>query len=156
MKPPILSERRSCLSKADHEGNHEGEQSSGLSEGETQNGVREQLAPQAGVASNTGDQGAENGTDTRTGTSQTNCRQTGTDLLTGFDQSVGELGGVWPKCLTGEGTDGGGLEDLLTLCGLKGRLGSVVVLEGSANTCARDRTQLASCIKAMVPRSDHE
>lgn len=153
MKHPIdytcvhfFFERRSCLSKADHEGNHEREQAGGLSEGETQNGVLEQLAPQARVASGTGDQRTEDGTDTHTGTSQTNCRQTSTDLLAGFDESVGELGGVRAEGLTGEGTDGGGLEDLLTLCCLEGRLGSIVVLEGSTNTCARDGKRLARCI----------
>lgn len=123
-----------CLSKADHESNHEREQASSLSEREPQNSIREQLSPQARVASDTGDQRSEHRSDTHTGTSETDGRETRTDLSAGFDESVGELGGVGTSGLTGERGRDGGFEDVLTLGGLEGGLGSGVVLEGSANT----------------------
>lgn len=123
-----------CLSKANHEGNHEREQPSSFSEREPQNGVREQLTSQARVASDTSNQRSKHRTNTHTCTSKTNGCKTGTNLLTGFNESVGELRGIWAECLTGEGTDCCSLEDLLTLRGLEGRLGSIVVLESSANT----------------------
>lgn len=122
------------LSEADHESNHEREQPSSLREREPQNGIREQLSPQARVASDTGDQGSEHRSDTHTGTSETDGRETGTDLSAGFNESVGELGGVRADGLTGERSRNGGFEKLLTLGGLEGGLGSGVVLEGSADT----------------------
>lgn len=91
------------------------------------------MSPQAWVAGDTGNQRAEHGTDTDTGTSKTNGSETGSDLLTGFDESVGELGGVWAEGLTGQRANGGGLEDLLTLGGLERRLGGVVILKCSSD-----------------------
>lgn len=140
-----------CLSKADHEGNHEREQPRSFSKGKTQNGVREQLTPQAGIASDTGDQRSEDRTNTHTGTSKTDGCQTGTNLLTGFDESIGELRRVRAECLTGKRADGGGFENLLALRRLEGRLGSVVVLESSANTYnSRRRGQRAVAIEDVV------
>ena len=58
------SAREDLQGEENQEGNHEGEQSSGLGESETKNGVGEKLTSQAGVAGYTVDQGGEDGSDT--------------------------------------------------------------------------------------------
>lgn len=82
------------LSELGHEGNHQIEQTDGLDEGETQNGVREQLATEGGVAGNTLDQGSENQTDTDTGTSQTDGSRAHTNVLGDLNHGLGDLGRV--------------------------------------------------------------
>lgn len=103
-----------------HEGNHEIEKTDGLDESETQNGVREELATESGVAGNTVDEGSEDETDTDTSTSKTNGGRTHTNVLGDLNHGLGDLGGVG-AALDLEGVAGGGLEEggsLLALHGL--------------------------------------
>lgn len=103
-----------------HEGNHQIEKTNGLDESETQNGVREELATESGVAGNTVEQGSEDETDTDTGTSQTNGGGTHTQVLGDLDHSLGDLRGVSSAL---ESLASGGVDDLgglLTLDGLEG------------------------------------
>lgn len=112
-----------------HEGNHEVEETDGLDESETQNGVREQLATEGGVAGNAVEEGGEDETDTNTGTSQANGRSAHTNVLGDLNHGVGDLGRVG-TALDGEGLAAGGRDDgghLLALDGLEGRgLGCVM------------------------------
>ena len=121
------------LSEADHECHHEREQPGSFSEGKPQNGIREQLSPQARVASRTANQSPKNRSNTHTGSRKTDCSKTRTNVSTSDDQGFSELGGKWADDLRREG----GLEgvaDLLTFKGLEGSLGGVVMLEGAAHT----------------------
>ena len=131
--PPVEHHSKpSILSEADHECHHEREQPGSFSKGETQNGIREQLSPHAWVTSHTGDQGPKDRSDTHTGTSKTDCSETGTDVASRDDQGFSELGGEWTDQLRREGRLEG-IADLLTLEGLEGRLGGVVVLDRPAH-----------------------
>ena len=123
----------SSLSEANHECHHEREQPCSFREGETQNGIREQLSSQAGVASHTGDQAPKDRSDTSTGTSKTDCSETGTDVSASDDHGFSELGRERADHLGREGSLEG-VADLLTLEGLEGRLGGAVVLEGAAHS----------------------
>lgn len=105
-----------------HEGNHEVEETDGLDEGKAQNGVREELATEGGVAGDTVEEGGEDQTDTNTGTSQTDGGGTHTQVLGDLDHGLGDLGRVGALL---EGLAGGGVQDLgslLTLDGLEGVL----------------------------------
>ena len=136
--PVIFLAPAVSLSEADHECHHEREQPSSFSEGETQNGIREQLSPQARVASRTANQSPKNRSNTHTGTRKTDCSETRTNVPASDDQGFSELGGEWANHLRREG----GLEsvaDLLTFQGLEGSLGGVVVLEGAAHACSIER-----------------
>ncbi len=62
---------------------HETEQSHGLGQSESQNGVGEQLLLEGGVAGVTDDQGAEDGTDSGSGSSHADGGGTGADELGG-------------------------------------------------------------------------
>ena len=120
------------LSEADHECHHEREQPGSFSKGETQNCIREQLCPHAGIAGSTGDQSSKNRSNTHTGTSKTDCSETCTNVSAGEGKGFSELGGKWADSLRREG----GLEgvaDLLTLEGLEGSFDGVVVLKGAAH-----------------------
>lgn len=107
-----------------HEGNHEIEKTDGLDESETQNGVREELATEGGVAGNAVEEGGEDETDTDTGTSETNGGGTHANVLGDLNHGLGNLRGVG-TALDGEGLAGGGVDDrhLLALDGLEGRAG---------------------------------
>jgi hypothetical protein len=107
-----------------HEGNHEIEKTDGLDESETQNGVREELATEGGVAGNAVQEGGEDETDTDTGTSQTNGGRAHANVLGDLDHGLGDLRGVG-TALDGEGLAGGGIDGrhLLALDGLEGRAG---------------------------------
>lgn len=102
-----------------HEGNHEVEKTDGLDESETQNGVREQLSLEGGVAGNTVQQGGEDKTDTDTSTGQTDGSGTHTQVLGDLDKGVGHLGVVGAGLLL-EGRACGGVEDGRALHGLHG------------------------------------
>ena len=125
----------SRLGETDHKGHHEREQSRRFGERESQNGVPEQLTPQARIASHARDQAPEHRPDTDTGTCETDGRQPGTDVAAGDDEGFGELGG---EGTDGWGGEGGGLEGvagLLALQGLEGGFGEVVVGgEGTAHS----------------------
>jgi len=60
------------LQELGHHGNHEIEKTNSFNESETQNGVGEELTTEGRVASNSGQKGREDETDTSTGTSKTN------------------------------------------------------------------------------------
>merc|ERR1712086_1112116 len=73
-----------CLEgEQDEEGNHQTEKTHGLGQGETQNGVGEELRLQRWVAGVANDEGAENCSDTSSGTGNAN----------GGGTSANELGG---------------------------------------------------------------
>ena len=82
------------LGETDHKRHHQREQPRRLSKREPQNRIVEQLAPQTRVARHAGDQAPKHGSDTHTGTCETDGGETGTDLAAGFDESVGEFGAV--------------------------------------------------------------
>jgi len=107
-----------------HEGNHEVEKTDGLDESETQNGVREELATEGGVAGNAVEESGEDETDTDTGTSQADGGGTHADVLGNLNHGLGDLRGVG-TALDGEGLAGGGVDGrhLLALDGLEGRAG---------------------------------
>jgi hypothetical protein len=110
------------LGELGHEGNHEVEKTNGLDESETQNGIREQLATEGGVAGNAVEEGGEDETDTDTGTSQTDGSSTHTQVLGDLDHGLGDLRRVG-TALDGESLAGGGVDDgrhLLALDGLEG------------------------------------
>ena len=140
LKIPRMQHLRVCtqclapsLSKANHECHHEREQPCSFREGETQNGIREQLSSHARVASHTGDQAPKDRPNTHTGTSKTDCSETGTDVSASDDHGFSELGGERANHLRRQGC----LEcvaDLLTLKGLEWGLGGTVVLEGAAHS----------------------
>jgi hypothetical protein len=71
------------------EAHHEREQSRGFSKGKPEHSILEELAPQARVAGNTLDQTTKHGSDTHTGTSETDCGNTGTLDLGGGDHGGG-------------------------------------------------------------------
>lgn len=132
------------LSETDHECHHEREQTSGFSEGETQNGIREQLSPQAWIACHTSDQGTENRTNTHTSSGKTNGSKTGTNVATGFDEGVGELGGVRAGSLTSNHASHGGVADVLALQGLEGGVDrSIVAVEVAGK--AYQLMQISTC-----------
>lgn len=127
---------RSCICESGstyefgHEGNHEVEQTNGLDEGETQNGVREELATEGGVAGDAVDEGSEDETDTDTGTSQTDGGRAHTQVPGDLNHGLGDLGRVGTAALDVECLAGGGIDDrghLLALEGLERR--------GLAGTC---------------------
>lgn len=106
-----------------HEGNHQVEKTNGFDESETQNGVREKLATEGGVAGDTVKKGGENETDTDTGTSQTDRGSTHTQVLGHLNHGLSDLRRV-RTALDGEGLAGSGVDDgghLLALDGLEGR-----------------------------------
>ena len=96
------------------------------------------MCPHARVASRPGDQGPENRSDTHTGTSKTDCSETGTNVSASNGEGFSELGGEWADNLRGEGGPEG-VASLLTLEGLEGSLGGVVVLQGAAHACSLKR-----------------
>lgn len=108
-----------CTYELGHEGNHEIEKTNGLDESETQNGVREELATEGGVAGNTVQESGEDETDTDTSTSQTDSGGTHTQVLGDLDQGVGHLRAVGASLLL-EGRAGGGVDDAGALHGLDG------------------------------------
>lgn len=102
-----------------HEGNHQIEKTNGLDESETQNGVREELASEGGVAGNTVDEGSKDETDTDTSTGKTDGGGTHTQVLRDLNHGLSNLGGVG-TALDLEGVAAGGLEKSLALHGLEG------------------------------------
>ena len=121
----LFPEQRPSVGKTyelGHEGNHQVEKTNGLDKGETQNGIREELATESGVAGNTVEEGSEDETDTNTGTGKTNGGGTHTNVLGDLNHGLGNLGRVG-TALDTESLAGGGLEDvggLLALEGLEG------------------------------------
>ena len=107
-----------------HHGNHEVEQANGLDEGESQNGVREQLTPQAGIARHGHQQGGEDESDTDAGAAEADGRGTHAQVLGDLDHGVGDLGAVGAGGgLLADQVAGGGVEDrgrLLALQGVEG------------------------------------
>lgn len=89
----------------------------GLDESETENGVREELATERGVAGDSVDEGGEDETDTDTGTGKTDGSGTHTNVLGDLNKGVGHLRGVGTLGLLG---NGGGLGDLGALDGVEG------------------------------------
>jgi hypothetical protein len=110
-----------------HHGNHQVEQTNGLDEGETKNGVGEELATEGRVAGDGQEEGAEDETDTDTGTTETDGSGTHTDVLGDLDHGVGDLRGV--LAAGSEGLAGGGLDHggLLALDGLEGGHGDLAL-----------------------------
>ena len=102
-----------------HEGNHEVEETDGLDEGKAQNGVREELATERGVAGDSVDEGSEDETNTDTGTGKTDGSGTHTDVLGDLNHGVGDLRRVG-AALNLEGIAGGGLEERRSLLALEG------------------------------------
>lgn len=106
-----------------HEGNHEIEETDGLDEGEAENGVREELATESGVAGDTVEEGSEDETDTDTGAGQTDGGGTHAEVLGSLNHGLGDLRRVGAAGLEAESLAGGGIEDggrLLALEGLEG------------------------------------
>jgi len=64
---PLCNNPHANLHVLAHHGNHEVEKTDGLNESETQNGVREELATERGVASDTLEKSSEDKSDTDTG-----------------------------------------------------------------------------------------
>ena len=124
-----MSEKKS-LGELGHEGNHQVEQTDGLDESETQNGVREKLATESGVAGNTVEEGGEDQTDTDTSTGQTDGGRTHTDVLGDLNHGLGDLGrvhaalGLESLAADGRGQDGGGGLLALEAHASEGALGS--------------------------------
>lgn len=73
----------------EHEGHHEGEETSSFGESETQDGVLEELATKGRVAGDTLDKPAEDRADTRTGTSEADGGHASALDLGGSDQGSG-------------------------------------------------------------------
>jgi hypothetical protein len=73
----------------EHEGHHEGEETSCFGHSETQDGVLEELATKGRVAGDTLDQTAEDEADTRTGTSKADGGHTSALDLGGSDEGSG-------------------------------------------------------------------
>ena len=73
----------------EHEGHHEGEETSSFGESETQDGVLEELATKGRVAGDTLDQTAEDRADTRTGTSEADGGHASALDLGGSDEGSG-------------------------------------------------------------------
>ena len=117
--------RQDCTYELGHQGNHEVEKTNGLDEGETQNGVREELATEGGVAGDTVEEGGEDQTDTDTGTSQTDGGGTHTQVLGDLDHGLGDLRGVGTLL---ESLAGGGVDNL----------GSLLALGGLESVACRD------------------
>jgi hypothetical protein len=131
------------LSELGHEGNHQVEETNGLDEGETQNGVREELAAEGGVAGDTVDEGGEDETDTDTGTGQTDGGGAHAEVPGDLDHGLGDLGGVGAAGVeVGEGLAGGGVDGgggLLALNGLEG-----AVVEAGDGALRRDGSELGA------------
>lgn len=109
-----------------HEGNHEVEKTDGFDESETQNGVREELATESGVAGNTVKESSEDETDTDTSTSQTDGGGTHTQVLGDLDHGLGDLRGVSSAGSLLENLAGSGAQDLGGLLSLDGLEGSSI------------------------------
>lgn len=110
-----------------HHSNHEVEQSDGLDEGETENGVGEELSTHAWVASDSGQEGSEDHSDTDTGTTETDGSGPHTQVLGDLDHGSGDLGveragGLAAHSVTGCGSED--LRSLLTLDGLERSVGA--------------------------------
>ena len=118
-----LSGYRGATYELGHEGNHEIEETDGLDESEAENGIREELATESGVAGNTVEEGSEDETDTDTGAGQTDGGGTHAEVLGSLDHGLGDLRRVGAAGLEAESLAGGGIEDgrsLLALEGLEG------------------------------------
>ena len=82
-----------------HEGNHEIEQANGLDKGKAQNGVREELAAQAGVAGDAADERREDEADADARAGQADGGRAHAQVPRHLDHGLGNLGGVLPAGL---------------------------------------------------------
>lgn len=118
-----------------HHGNHEIEQSDSLNESETENGIREQLATHARVASDGHEESCKDHTDTDSGSAKADSSRAHTDVLRNLNHSSGDLRRECAGGLTTHHAAGGGIENvgyLLALHGLEG--GSGIGTDALADT----------------------
>merc|ERR1719234_1470935 len=85
----------SCLEcEQEEEGHHEAEKTHGLGEGKAKNGIREQLLLEGGVPGIADDEGSENGSNSSSGSCDTDGGSAGADELgRGVDVRLGGRGG---------------------------------------------------------------
>jgi hypothetical protein len=115
-KPPRTHSPR--LDELGHHGNHQIEQTHSLDEGETQNGVREELATHAWVASHGEQERREDHADTDGGSAETDGGRTHADVPGDLDHGVGDFGRVRADGLAAD------------VKGIAGELGGLLALEG--------------------------
>ena len=82
-----------------HEGNHEIEQANGLDKGKAQNGIREELAAQAGVAGDAADERSKDEADADTRARQADGGRAHAQVPRHLDHGLGDLGRVLPARL---------------------------------------------------------
>lgn len=96
-----------------HERNHQVEQTNGLDERKAENGVREELAAEGGVAGDAVEERGEDEADTDTRAGQTNGRRAHTKVARHLHHGLGDLGRVGPLA--------GNLSGELTRASVQGR-----------------------------------
>lgn len=118
--PEMEEAEKKYLHVLAHHSNHQVEKSNGLDESETQNSVREQLAPHAGVTGHGHQESSEHHADTDTGTTETDGSGTHAQVLGDLHHGGGDLGGE----ATASGHVAAGVREdlrgLLTLDGAEG------------------------------------